>query len=36
MVVAPNIHVVKRGILIGSIAKLGNKLGGVSIVRNLS
>jgi hypothetical protein len=36
MVVAPNIHVIKRGILIGSIAKLGSELGGVSVIRNLS
>ncbi len=35
-IVAPNIDVVKRGILIGYATKLGNGLGGVSIVRNLS
>jgi hypothetical protein len=35
-VVAPNINVVKRGIIFGSTTKLGNKLGGVSKVRNLS
>ncbi len=36
MVVAPNINVVKRGILIGFVAKLGNGLGGVLAIRNLS
>jgi hypothetical protein len=36
MVATPNIHVVKRGILIGSVVKLGSGLGGVSIIRNLS
>jgi hypothetical protein len=36
MVIAPNIDVVKRGILIGSIAKLGSALGGVLVGRNLS
>jgi len=35
-IVAPNIDVVKRGILIGSIAKLGSGLGGVLARRNLS
>jgi hypothetical protein len=33
---SPNIHVVKRGILIRSTTKLGIKSTGVSIVRNLS
>ncbi len=33
-IVAPNIDVVRRGVLIGSITKLG--LGGVSTVRNLN
>jgi hypothetical protein len=36
MIVAPNINVVRRGILIGSVAKLGSELGGVSVRRNLS
>jgi hypothetical protein len=36
MVVAPNINVVRRGVLIGFIAKLGSRLGGVSVVKNLS
>jgi len=35
-VVAPNIDVVKRGVLIGFTAKLGSGLGGVSIIRNLN
>jgi hypothetical protein len=35
-VVAPNINVVKREVLIASIAKLGSGLGGISIIRNLS
>ncbi len=35
-VVAPNINVVKRGILIISETKLGSGLGGVSTIRNLS
>jgi hypothetical protein len=36
MVVALNIVVVKRGILIGFITKLGNGLGEDSILRNLN
>jgi hypothetical protein len=36
MVVAPNIDVVKGGILIGFVAKLGSESGGVSIIKNLS
>jgi hypothetical protein len=36
MVVAPNIDVVKRGVLIGYVTKLGSRLNGVSIGRNLS
>jgi hypothetical protein len=36
MVVVPNIDVVRRGILIGFIAKLGNGSNGVSIGRNLN
>jgi hypothetical protein len=36
MVVAPNIDVVKRGILIENVAKFGNELSGVSVIRNLS
>jgi hypothetical protein len=35
-IVTPNIDVVKRGVLIGSVAKLGIGLGGVSVIRNLS
>jgi len=35
-VVAPNINVVKREILIAFVAKLGSGLGGVSVIRNLS
>jgi hypothetical protein len=36
MVVAPNINVIRRGILIGFATKLGSKLSGVSTIRNLS
>jgi hypothetical protein len=36
MVVAPIMDVVKRGILIGSIAKLGSGLGGVLVRRKLN
>ncbi len=32
----PNIDVVKRGVVIGSAAKLGSKLGGVLVLKNLS
>jgi hypothetical protein len=35
-IVAPSINVVKKEVLVGSIAKLGSELGGVSVVRNLS
>jgi hypothetical protein len=35
-VVAPNIYVVTRGILIGSTTKLGNELNGISAERNLN
>jgi hypothetical protein len=35
-VVAPNINVVKRGVLIGSIAKLGSRSNGVLAIRNLN
>ncbi len=35
-IVAPNINVVKRGVLIGSTAKFHNISGGVLVVRNLS
>jgi hypothetical protein len=35
-IVVPSIDVIRRGILIGSIAKLGSELGGVSTIRNLS
>jgi hypothetical protein len=36
MIVAPNIDVVKRDILIGFATNLGNGLSGVLVVRNLS
>ncbi len=36
MVVAPNIDVVRRGVLIGSKAKLGSGSNGVLTIRNLS
>ncbi len=36
MVVAPNINVVKKGVLIGFIVKLGSESDGVSVGRNLS
>ncbi len=32
----PNIDVVKRGVVIGSATKLGNRLGGVLVLKNLS
>jgi hypothetical protein len=35
-IVAPNINVVRRGVFIRSIIKLGSGLGGISVVRNLS
>jgi hypothetical protein len=35
-VVAPNIYVVTRWVLIGSTTKLGNKLNGISAKRNLN
>jgi hypothetical protein len=35
-IVAPSIDVVRKGILIGSTIKLGNRLGGVLAVRNLN
>jgi len=35
-VVMPNIDVFKRGVVIGSAAKLGSKLGGVLVLRNLN
>jgi len=35
-IVAPNIDVVKRGVLIGSIIKLGSGSSGISVIRNLS
>jgi hypothetical protein len=35
-VVAPSINVIRKGILIRSITKLGSESGGVSTVRNLS
>jgi len=36
IIVAPNIDVVKREILIIIVAKLGSGLGGISVTRNLS
>jgi hypothetical protein len=36
MVVTPNIDVVRRGILIGFVAKLGSGSSGISVVRNLN
>jgi ABC-type transporter Mla subunit MlaD len=36
IVVMPNMEVVKRGILIGSVVKLGNGSSGISIRRNLN
>jgi len=35
-VVAPNIYVVTRGVLIGSTTKLGNELSGISAKKNLN
>jgi hypothetical protein len=35
-IIAPNINVVRREILIRPIAKLGSKSGGVSVIRNLN
>ncbi len=35
-VVAPNIDVVRKGVLIGSITKVSSKLSGVSAIRNLT
>ncbi len=35
-IVVPNIDVVEKGILIGSATKLGSKLSGVSVIRNLN
>jgi hypothetical protein len=36
IIVAPNIDVVKREILIIIVAKLGSGLGGILVIRNLS
>jgi hypothetical protein len=36
MIIATNIYVVKRGVLIGYATKLDSVLGGVSTKRNLS
>jgi hypothetical protein len=36
MVVAPNIDVVRKGVLIGSVTKLSSGLGGVSTRRNVN
>ncbi len=36
MVVVPNIDVVKRGVLIEYVAKLGGGLSGILVVRNLN
>ncbi len=35
-IVAPNINIIKRGILIGTATKLGSILGGISAARNLN
>jgi len=35
-IVGPKIDVVRRGVLIRSIAKLGSRSGGVSAIRNLN
>jgi len=35
-IVAPNIDVVRRGILFGFVAKLGNGSNGILVVRNLN
>jgi len=35
-IVEPNINVVRRGVQIGSVTKLGSESSGVSVVRNLS
>jgi hypothetical protein len=34
-IVVPNVDVVRRGVLIGFVAKLGSELGGVLVGRNL-
>jgi hypothetical protein len=36
IIVVPNMDVVRKGILIRSITKLANKLGGISVGRNLN
>ncbi len=36
MVIEPNIDVLRRGVLIGSVAKLGSGSSGVLVGRNLS
>jgi len=36
MFVAPNMDVGRRGVLIGSITKLGSRLGGILAGRNLN
>jgi hypothetical protein len=36
MVVAPNIDVIRKGVLIGSATKLRSGLGGILAVRNLN
>jgi len=36
MVVVPNIDVVRRGVLIGFVAKLGSRSNGILAIRNLS
>jgi hypothetical protein len=35
-VVSPNINVVKRGVLIGSVTKFGSRSNGISTIKNLS
>jgi hypothetical protein len=36
MIVVPSINVVKRGVLIGSVMKLGDGSNGILVVRNLN
>ncbi len=36
IVVAPNMDVVRRGVIIGPVTKLGSGLGGISARKNLS
>ncbi len=36
MIVAPNMDFVKRGVLLGFVAKLGSGLGAIAVGRNLN